>query len=202
MTGRRSSLLLVLISCATGSLAKAPCSKLSNEAVVGSAMVNAGGELSFESGMQAGERGLSRGATCKSTCWLEPSDRPPRCLLEQSAFSDVSCSLCEHACPIRWLLTVLAGFQTNWPGTQIPRTACHNAGAVAYGVYLDSAQTISNFGKLRIVTSADHSDVEQMTAAGWLEGYLTAARINDHHHNLRHYFVKQLNASLDKPMQW
>eukprot|EP00882_Tetradesmus_deserticola_P007826 GHRQ01008238.1.p1 GENE.GHRQ01008238.1~~GHRQ01008238.1.p1 ORF type:complete len:602 (+),score=264.47 GHRQ01008238.1:263-1807(+) len=35
-----------------------------------------------------------------------------------------------------------------------------------------------------------------------MEAYLTAARINDHHHNLKHYFIHQLNASLEKPMQW
>lgn len=81
-------------------------------------------------------------------------------------------------------------------------TCLSYAGAVAYGVYVDSAHTMSNFGKLRIVTSAEHSDLDQMNAAGWLEGYLTASRINDHHHNLKHYFVHQLNASLDKPMQW
>lgn len=29
-----------------------------------------------------------------------------------------------------------------------------------------------------------------------------AARINDHHHNLKHYFLKQLDAKLEQPMQW
>jgi hypothetical protein len=76
------------------------------------------------------------------------------------------------------------------------------ADAVAHGAYLDSAHTPSNFGKLRVVTSSSFSDAEQMAAAGYLEGYLTAARINDHHYNLKHYFIHQLNASLEKPMQW
>jgi hypothetical protein len=49
-----------------------------------------------------------------------------------------------------------------------------HAGAVAEGVYVDSADTISNFGKLRVTTSAAHSDIDQMSAAGFLEGYLTA----------------------------
>lgn len=32
--------------------------------------------------------------------------------------------------------------------------------------------------------------------------FVPAGRINDHHHNLKHYFIHQLNASLEKPMQW
>ncbi|KAF8067359.1 Acsf3 [Scenedesmus sp. PABB004] len=75
-------------------------------------------------------------------------------------------------------------------------------GALAHGVYVDSAFTASNFGKLRIVTAAGVPDAEQLAAAGFLEGYLSAARINDHHHNLKHYFIHQLDAKLDKPMQW
>lgn len=73
---------------------------------------------------------------------------------------------------------------------------------MAHGAYLDSGHTPSNFGKLRVVASSSFSDAEQMAAAGYLEGYLTASRINDHHHNLKHYFIHQLNASLEKPMQW
>jgi hypothetical protein len=41
-------------------------------------------------------------------------------------------------------------------------------------VYVDSAHTAANFGKLRVVTSAEFTDQQQMRAAGWLEGYLTA----------------------------
>jgi hypothetical protein len=48
------------------------------------------------------------------------------------------------------------------------------AGSLAHGAYLDSAHTKSNFGKLRISTSAQATDLQQMRAAGWLEGYLTA----------------------------
>ena len=73
---------------------------------------------------------------------------------------------------------------------------------MAQGVFVDSAHTASNFGQLRVVTSGQHSDLQQMRAAGWMEGYLTAARINDHHHNLKHYFLHTLEADLDKPMRW
>ena len=41
-----------------------------------------------------------------------------------------------------------------------------------------------------------------MFAAGFLEGYLTAERIMDHHHNLHAYFTGTLNVSLAKPMAW
>jgi hypothetical protein len=47
---------------------------------------------------------------------------------------------------------------------------------------LDSAHTRSNFGKLRISTSAHATDLQQMRAAGWLEGYLTAG---ESHQQLR-----------------
>lgn len=44
----------------------------------------------------------------------------------------------------------------------------------ASGTYVDSAGTVSNFGKLRIVTSSVYSDLDQAFGAGFLEGYLTA----------------------------
>lgn len=144
---------------------------------------------------------------------------------------------------VRWLVT---------------RRLLPRPGAAAYGGYVDSSLTDSNFGKLRIVTSADASDEDQMAAAGFLEGWLTAGaqqtasgpprpppspsqppptknttstlhthntaalcipaaapcgvmallclfiagRINDHYHNVHHYFTHQLNASLERPMQW
>ena len=48
------------------------------------------------------------------------------------------------------------------------------AGAVAWGAFVDSGKTVSNFGKLRIVTDSQSRDDLQMRAAGFLEGYLTA----------------------------
>jgi hypothetical protein len=53
-----------------------------------------------------------------------------------------------------------------------------------------------------VVTSAAHADADQAFAAGFLEGYLTAERIMDHHHNLYAYFTGTLNVSLAKPMAW
>jgi len=75
-------------------------------------------------------------------------------------------------------------------------------GAVAHASFLDSIHTTSNFGKLRVVTSAAHPDLDQMFGAGFLEGYLTAERIMDHHTNLHAYFVGTLNVSLEEPMEW
>jgi hypothetical protein len=45
---------------------------------------------------------------------------------------------------------------------------------VAHGVFVDSSHTASNFGQLRVVTSRQHTDLQQMKAAGFIEGYLTA----------------------------
>jgi hypothetical protein len=76
------------------------------------------------------------------------------------------------------------------------------AGAVAHAAYLDASHTPSFFGKLRVATSAEHADEDQAFAAGFLEGYLTAARIADHHSNLKTYFTQTLNVTLKKPMEW
>lgn len=74
--------------------------------------------------------------------------------------------------------------------------------AVAYGSFLDGSHTVSNFGQLHITTSGDFSDDDQVFAAGYLEGYLTAPRIYQNLQNLHTYFTNTLNASLDEPMQW
>lgn len=74
--------------------------------------------------------------------------------------------------------------------------------AVAWGSFLDSAYTVSNFGQLRITTSGDFSDPIQTFAAGWLEGYLTAPRIAQNYKNLHTYFNTTMGASLEEPMKW
>lgn len=81
-------------------------------------------------------------------------------------------------------------------------SVCFVAGAVAHAAYVDSAHTPSNFGKLRIITSPDHPDADQMFGAGFVEGYMTAERIMDHHHNLYTYFTGTLQVDLKKPMEW
>lgn len=78
----------------------------------------------------------------------------------------------------------------------------HVKGAVAWGSFLDGAHTISNFGQLRISTSGEYSDSEQAFAAGYLEGWFTAQRIQQNYENLYHYFTHTMNASLDDPMRW
>lgn len=53
------------------------------------------------------------------------------------------------------------------------------AGGIAWGSYLDGLHARSNFGQLRVTTSGEHPDADQLYAAGFLEGYLTANRIWD-----------------------
>ena len=50
----------------------------------------------------------------------------------------------------------------------------HAVDAVAWGAYVDSAKTASNFGKLRVKTNSQYDDALQMRAAGFIEGYLSA----------------------------
>jgi hypothetical protein len=78
----------------------------------------------------------------------------------------------------------------------------HAPNAVAWGSYLDGSHTVSNFGQLRVTTSGDYSDADQVFAAGWLEGYLSAPRIYQNYLNLHTYFIKTMNASLEEPMAW
>ena len=47
-----------------------------------------------------------------------------------------------------------------------------------------------------------HQDRAEVFASGWLEGWLTAERIYDHYFNMHRYFRVQLNASMDRPMDW
>ncbi|KAG2448337.1 hypothetical protein HYH02_006919 [Chlamydomonas schloesseri] len=75
----------------------------------------------------------------------------------------------------------------------------------ATATFIDSAQTTSNFGKLRVVTGGDgYTDQEQAYAAGFVEGFLTAARIFDHFSNLKAYFNTMLNETemVEKSLDW
>ena len=73
---------------------------------------------------------------------------------------------------------------------------------VAWGSFLDSAYTVSNFGQLKIDTSGEFPDAIQTFAAGFLEGYLTAPRIAQNYKNLHTYFNTTMGASLEEPMKW
>ena len=59
---------------------------------------------------------------------------------------------------------------------------------------------MSNFGQLRVSTSGNFSDADQVFAAGYLEGHLTARRIHQNFDNLHSYFLHTMNASLEEPM--
>nr|QOL01101.1 putative extracellular protein CSOL_028 [Pseudococcomyxa simplex] len=61
-------------------------------------------------------------------------------------------------------------------------------GALATASYLDSLHTSSGWGQLSISTKAGSPDALQLYAAGFLEGYLTAHRISDHHANMEAFF--------------
>lgn len=75
-------------------------------------------------------------------------------------------------------------------------------GDVAWGTFVDSSEKKSNFGVLEVHTSGEYGDEEQMFAAGFLEGYVTAKRISENFRNLHAYFTGTMNASLDAPMDW
>ncbi|PNW85360.1 hypothetical protein CHLRE_03g182750v5 [Chlamydomonas reinhardtii] len=89
---------------------------------------------------------------------------------------------------------------------QVALGATEGSDCAATGTFIDSSQTTSNFGKLRVVTGAGggYTDLEQAYAAGFLEGYLTAARIFDHFSNLKTYFNTMLNETemVEKSLDW
>ncbi|GAB4815323.1 hypothetical protein N2152v2_002369 [Parachlorella kessleri] len=76
------------------------------------------------------------------------------------------------------------------------------AESAAWGYYLDSDDTASNFGQLSIHTSSEYEDEEQVFAAGYLEGVLTAPRIFDNFNNMYAYFTSTMNVTLAEPMRW
>ncbi len=63
--------------------------------------------------------------------------------------------------------------------------------------YLDAVHSRSGWGQISIRTSSSFPDDQQMWAAGYLEGYLTAARIYDHHINMQSYFAINTSAPTD-----
>lgn len=73
---------------------------------------------------------------------------------------------------------------------------------VAIALYVNSSMTKSNFGTLEVVTNGQYSDEEQMWAAGYLEGFVTAQEIAQQYANLHSYFVSTMGADLEKPMEW
>lgn len=78
------------------------------------------------------------------------------------------------------------------------------AGAIATASFVDPSQTDSNFGKLRVSTFPQFPDELQASAAGFLEGWLSAERIFDQHTNLFAYFQDDLYPGMDLElgMQW
>lgn len=184
-------LMLLLALHAAGARLPVCRQQLPSAAVTGSVVLGDRDELEFRQGLHAGDAG-----TTQSMCWRSAS-RTCTQRTHLSADADGHAvhmhAVCCHCCfSIQFVVYMCV------VGCQLFTTA----GAVAHGVFVDSSHTASNFGKLRISTSAAHDDVQQMRAAGYLEGFFTAARINDHHHNLKHYFLHQLEAKLEKPMQW
>ena len=75
-------------------------------------------------------------------------------------------------------VTLTAGVYAFVPGTKVP-------GAVAVGSVTPMNSSISGFGDLSISTAASFTDAEQMYAAGYLEGALTADQIFLHSINIR-----------------
>ena len=52
-----------------------------------------------------------------------------------------------------------------------------DAGSVARGSFKDAVHTPSNFGKFHVETFGNYPDRQQLYAAGYLEGYLTAGEL-------------------------
>jgi hypothetical protein len=71
---------------------------------------------------------------------------------------------------------------------------------VAWASYLDMADApISAFGELTVKSSSAYTDVEQMHAAGYVEGALTAGRIYEHYVNTNAWIVSQFKGGVIPP---
>lgn len=108
------------------------------------------------------------GIPCCLAGWMPSQGNPlfPHLLIVPAVLGRLACAVVRLRCP-----------HTLPPGTC--RHRLPSAGGVAWGSYLDSLHTRSNFGQLRVTTSGEHPDADQLYAAGYLEGYLTAHRIWD-----------------------
>jgi hypothetical protein len=71
----------------------------------------------------------------------------------------------------------------------------------AYANYSHFSQHTSGFGQLRVQTSSSFSNSVQMQAAGFVEGYLTAAQIADHWHNQRAWLMSKTQ-DVDRVYSW
>ncbi|KAJ9507556.1 hypothetical protein QJQ45_019367 [Haematococcus lacustris] len=65
--------------------------------------------------------------------------------------------------------------------------------SIAWGSYLDATHSTSGMGHLTINTSAVFPDSEQLKAAGFLEGWLTAERIHQHFQNMVAFYETSNN---------
>ena len=70
--------------------------------------------------------------------------------------------------------------------------------AAASGRFHSSEGTKSGWAQLYVETTAGYSDAEQMRAAGYLEGVLTAYEISAHHLNMDSFF----DIKTEAPAQW
>ncbi|GAB4819731.1 hypothetical protein N2152v2_006777 [Parachlorella kessleri] len=78
-------------------------------------------------------------------------------------------------------------------------TSALPAGAIATGAYIPGQHTPSGWAQLKVTTLGDFPDEDQMRAAGYLEGYLSAEQIHAHRHNVGAHF----NITSESPaVQW
>lgn len=73
---------------------------------------------------------------------------------------------------------------------------------VAAGNYSDAANHKSFFGQLRVETASEGLDGTQAFAAGYLEGYLTAARISQHYTNMESWWNQKGHEVLSNVTDW
>lgn len=65
--------------------------------------------------------------------------------------------------------------------------------APAQASYTQASHHKSGFGVFKVTTNPQFSDELQMSAAGFLEGYLTAEQIYDHYYNIKSYYQTYIN---------
>ncbi|KAK9798176.1 hypothetical protein WJX73_007462 [Symbiochloris irregularis] len=92
--------------------------------------------------------------------------------------------------------------QPSTAGHVVCGEACHFVSGpgkgAAFGSYTDGSNSVSGWGQLHIATTEGQPDLTALRAAGYLEGWLTAERIYDHHVNMKAFY----NLSTNKPADW
>lgn len=85
-------------------------------------------------------------------------------------------------------------------GKYVFRAGVVDPAAVAFGYFSPMNESVASFGSLSITTNAAFVDLEQMAAAGYLEGALTQEQIFPHYSNIHAWLMSNFGGQPIPPI--